>query len=162
MHENWQTANNPNWQKRRNITFLWKYYIVISDTMVGSFLDIFFLLLPVILSEFYVKPNRKIELQKKYKAEFVWGSSLFWLHALLSMSFFVAFFIYSFPFPKWRNCTMAHMVGILCDNIMSDSRKYESLLQFTTRWLASPRTWYYFRVCFSFSFSSCFLFWTSY
>ena len=30
-------------------------------------------------------------------------------------------------------------------------RKYENLLQFDTSWLASLRTWYYFRLCFSFS-----------
>ena len=114
--------------------------------MVGSFLNVFFLLLPVILSEFYGKPKRKDFQKGKIK--------FFWLHAHLSMSFFVAFFIYSFPLPKWHNCTMAHMTGILCDNIMSDSRKYKNLLQFNTSWLASLRTWYCFRVCFSFSCSS--------
>ena len=36
-----------------------KYYIVISDTLVGSFLDVFFLLLAVILSELREKPRKK-------------------------------------------------------------------------------------------------------
>ena len=36
-----------------------KFYIVISDTLVGSFFDELFLLLAVILSEFHEKPRRK-------------------------------------------------------------------------------------------------------
>ena len=35
-----------------------------------------------------------------------------------------------------------------------NGQKYENLLQFNTRWLASPRTWYSFRLCFSFSYSA--------
>ena len=34
-----------------------------------------------------------------------------------------------------------------------NSQKRENLLQFNTSWLASLRTWYYFRLCFIFSFS---------
>ena len=34
-----------------------KFYIVISDTLVGSFLDVFFLLLAVIVSELHEKPR---------------------------------------------------------------------------------------------------------
>ena len=39
--------------------FLCKYYIVISDALVGFFLDVLFLLLAVILSELHVKRRRK-------------------------------------------------------------------------------------------------------
>ena len=39
--------------------------------------------------------KKKIELRKKCIEEFVWETSLFWLQALLSMSFFVTFFFYS-------------------------------------------------------------------
>ena len=35
-----------------------------------------------------------------------------------------------------------------------NGQKYENLLQFNTNWLASLSTWYYFRLCFSFSCSS--------
>ena len=42
------------------------------------------------------------------------------------------------------------MGGILCDDIMGERSKYENLLKFNTGWLASLRTWYYFRLCFSF------------
>ena len=41
------------------IIFLCKYYRVISDTLVGSFLDAFFLLFTVILLELQEKPRRK-------------------------------------------------------------------------------------------------------
>ena len=54
----------------------------------------------------------KIELQKKFIEEFVWGKSLFWLHALLPMSFFVNFFAYSFvsstPILRMKNKFLLH------------------------------------------------------
>ena len=54
--------------------------------------DVFFLLLVVILSELHENPRRKdLSYRKKYLEEFLRGSSLFRLHALL-MSFFVALF----------------------------------------------------------------------
>ena len=39
--------------------FLCKFDVVISDTLVGSFLDVLFLLLALILSELHEKPRRK-------------------------------------------------------------------------------------------------------
>ena len=96
--------------------------------------------------------------RKKYIEESVWGTSLFWMHALLSMSLFVTFFVYCLPFSKWRISWMVHikisniaMGGILCDDIMSERSKIWKFLTFNTSWLASLRTWYYFRLCFSFS-----------
>ena len=50
--------NNPHWQSSGIIIFLCKYYIIISGTLVGSFLDVLFLLLVVIL-ELHEKPKRK-------------------------------------------------------------------------------------------------------
>ena len=50
--------NNPHWQSSGITLFLCKYYIVISDTLVRSFLDGLFLLLAVILSELHEKPRR--------------------------------------------------------------------------------------------------------
>ena len=45
----------------------------------------------------------------------------------------------------------------LCSVMISwvNGRKYENLLQFYFSWLPALRTWYYFRLCFSFS---CFVF----
>ena len=51
--------NNPHWKSSGILIFLCKYYIVISDALVGSFLDVFFLSLTVILSELHEKPRRK-------------------------------------------------------------------------------------------------------
>ena len=48
----------PHWQGGRIIIFLCKYYIVISDTPVGSFLNVLFLLLAVILSGLLEKTKR--------------------------------------------------------------------------------------------------------
>ena len=50
--------NKPHWQISGIIIFLCKHYIVTSDTLVGSFLDVLFLLLAVILSGLHEKPRR--------------------------------------------------------------------------------------------------------
>ena len=51
--------NKPHWQSREILIFLSKYCIVISNTLVGPFLDVLFVLLPVILSELHEKSRRK-------------------------------------------------------------------------------------------------------
>ena len=51
--------NNPHWQQSSGIIiFLSKYFIVTSNTIVSSFMDVLFLLLAVILSELDEKPRR--------------------------------------------------------------------------------------------------------
>ena len=94
-----KNINNPHWQRSGIINFFYKYYIVIGDTLAGFFLDVLFLLLAGILSELYEKltKNKDWITKKKYREEFVWVTSLLWLHAHLSMSFFITFFVY-FPF----------------------------------------------------------------
>ena len=120
--------NNPHWQSSAIIILLCKYYIVISDTLEVSFLDVRSLLLGVTLSELHEKPRRNKELQKKAHRRICSRTSFFWLHDLLSISFVVAFFVYSLPFHIWctvPTCWMAPMKihnivtdGILCDDIM--------------------------------------------
>ena len=51
--------NNPHWQSSGIIIFLCKYDTVILDILVGSLLDVLFLLLTGILSEFHEKQRRK-------------------------------------------------------------------------------------------------------
>ena len=51
--------NNPHWQSSATIIFLCKYYVVVSDTLVGSFLDVLFFLLAGILSELHGKRRSK-------------------------------------------------------------------------------------------------------
>ena len=75
-------VKNRHWQSNGIIVFLCKYYIVISNTLIGSFFYVFFLLLAALLLELHEKPRRKMYIDK-----FVSGTSLFWLYALLSMSF---------------------------------------------------------------------------
>ena len=43
--------NKTHWQSSGIIIILLKYYIDISDTLVGSFLDVLFLLMAIILSD---------------------------------------------------------------------------------------------------------------
>ena len=66
--------NNPHWQSSGIIIFLCKDYIVISNTLVSSFLEVLFLLLAVLLSELPVKPKTKkkrLSYRKKYIEQFV-------------------------------------------------------------------------------------------
>ena len=64
--------NNRHWQSRGSRIFLCKYYMVFSDILVGSFLDVLFLLLTGILSELNEKPRRKDWIREKtYVEEFV-------------------------------------------------------------------------------------------
>ena len=98
--------------KQLTFTKQWKYfcanisYIVTSDTLLASFWDVFFLTLALTFSEFHVNPRRKDSVpEKRYRI--CVSDETFWLHALLSMSFFVAVFVYSLPLPKWRAYSMA-------------------------------------------------------
>ena len=57
--------NNPLWKSREISIFLCKYYIVIPDTLVGSFLDVLLLWFAVILSELHEKPRKKDWVREK-------------------------------------------------------------------------------------------------
>ena len=59
-------TNNPHEQSSGILIYFCKYYIVISDTLVGFFLYVLFLMLAVILSELYEKPRRKDWATEKY------------------------------------------------------------------------------------------------
>ena len=48
----------PHWQSSGIIIFLCKYYIIISNTLIGSLFDVLFLFLAVVLSEFHKTPRR--------------------------------------------------------------------------------------------------------
>ena len=96
--------NNPHWQSSGILIFLRKFCIVISDTLVGSFLNVQFLLLAAILSELHEKPRRKDRVTEKSTSKnLCWGYHFF----DCTLSFlFVAFFVYSLPLPNWRSCGM--------------------------------------------------------
>ena len=70
--------NNPHWQSSEIEVFLCKYYIVISDTMVGSFLDVLFLLLAVKLAELsWENKKERMSYEKKYKENLCEGHQIF-------------------------------------------------------------------------------------
>ena len=104
------------------------------------------------LSGLHEKPirNKYWVTEKKYMEEIVRETSLFELHALLSVSLFVAFFVYPLPRSKGRIAEWPlykHSL-VFCDMIWVNGQKYENLLQFHFSWLASLRMWYYFGLCF--------------
>ena len=94
------------------------------------------------------KKEKRLSYRKKYKEEFAWETSIFWLHTLSTKSFFVAFFVYS-PFQ---------VTYLLYDHNKNTKYfygwysvwygKYEK-----TSWLASLRKWSYFKLFFSNSYS---------
>ena len=134
-----------------SMIFLCKYFLVISDTQVDSFLDVLFLLLAVILQSFMRNQEGKIEWQKKVHGRIcVKNKNITFLTVHPSFDVY-PFFVYSFPLPDWRTLGMAPikkysivMGGILCDDIMSTWSKIWNLLQFNTNRLASLKTWYFF------------------
>ena len=122
--------NNPHWQSIVISVFLRKYYIVISDTLEGAFLGVFFLLLAVILSELREKPKRKDWVtEKSTQKNLCEGYHFFWPHALLSMSFCCFLRVLHPPSQvtylqndPYKDKYFA-MGSILCDNITSKRLK---------------------------------------
>ena len=88
--------NSPHWQSSGILIFLCKYYVVISDALVNSFLGAVFLLLAVILSELYDKARRKD-----------WVKGYHFFDCTFScLCLFVAFFVYPLLVPNRRACGM--------------------------------------------------------
>ena len=85
-------VNNPYWQSS-GIIFLYKYYIVISDTLM-AFGCVFLVPRCNIIRASWETKNERLSYRKKYIVEFVSGTSLFWLRTLLLMLFLVVFFVY--------------------------------------------------------------------
>ena len=104
--------NNPLWQCSGILIFLCKYYIVVSDTLIGSSLDVLFLLLDVILSELIEKPRRKDWVTEKSTERNLCVGYHFFDCTLSFPCLFVAFFVYSLPLPKWRTCGMSNERGV--------------------------------------------------
>ena len=147
--------NNPHWQSNGNIIFLCKYYIVISDTLVGSFFYVLFFLLVVILPQVQVKPRRKDRVSEKiYRKICVKGINF--LTALPPFCAILCCFLRLLPSFSQMTYLLYGSYG-WCSVMISwvNGGKYENLLQFYFSWLPAIKTWYYFRLHFSFS---CFVF----
>ena len=126
--------NNSHQQSSGISVFLCKYYIVISDTLVGTFLDVLFFLLAVILSELHEKSKRKDWVTEKSTQKYLREGYHFFNCTLSILRFFAAFFIYSLSLPKWHTCGMAAvkthiLLWVEFCGIISwvNSRKYENL-----------------------------------
>ena len=131
--------NNPHWQSSGNIIFLCKYYIDISDALVGSFLDVLFLLLVVILPGFHMKPRRKDWVSEKiYRKICVRGIKL--LIALPPFYVILCCFLCLLPSPSQVTYLLNGPYG-WCSVMISwvNGRKYENLLQFYFSWLPALR-----------------------
>ena len=142
---------------------LCKYYIVISDTLVDSFLDEPFLSLAVILSELHKKPRRKDWVSKKSMWKNLCEGYHIFDYTLSFLCLFVAFFVFSLPIPKWHTCSMrAWPIALSLSLFLSLSLslslyiyiyiyingwKYENLLQFNT-----TRFFFYKQCFFQFNF----------
>ena len=119
--------NNPHWQSSGIFAqILYSYFRHTGRLFLGCAL--FVACCNTIRTSWETKKER-LSYRKKYIEVFVWGISLFWLHALHSMSF--CCFLCLLPLPSQvthlRNgCykdTYIAMSGILCDNIMSKQSK---------------------------------------
>ena len=100
----------------------------------------------------------KIKLQKEVYRRICVRNTTFFDYMLSFLCLFVAFFVYSLLLPKWRTCETAPMKiyrnamgGGLCDDIMSERSEVWKSPTINNSWLVSLKTWYYFRLCFSFS-----------
>ena len=89
--------NNLLWQSSGISLFLRKYYIVISDNLVGSFLNVFFFSLAVILSELREKLRKKDWVTGKGIQKNLCEGYYFCDFTLSFQCLFVAFFVYSLP-----------------------------------------------------------------
>ena len=117
---------NRHWQSSGILIFLCKYYIVLSDAVVGFFLDVVFLLLAVILLELHEKPRRKDWVTKKV-------TFVDWTLSFLCI-FVASFFVYSLHITKRSTCAMAAakihiLLWMVYCVIISwvNGRKYEDL-----------------------------------
>ena len=117
-----------------------KYYLVTSVTVVGSFFNVLFLLLAVMLSKLYEEPRRKDWVTKKstYKT-LCEGYTLFWLHAFPSMFFYCflpllppASLVTHFRNGPYEDIYCYGWYSVWCDDIMNERSKIWKSLQFNT------------------------------
>ena len=125
-----------------SMIFPCKYFLVISDTQVDSFLDVLFLLLAVILPELHEKPRGKDWITEKS----TWKNLCKEYHFFDCTPFIRCLCFLRLLLPPSQLSTFG-MVPIKIYSIAL----YENLLQFNTSWLTSLKTWHFFRLCFSFS-----------
>ena len=126
------------WNYNIFVQMLYRYFIYNGKIFFGC--AVFVACCNIIRALWETKKEERLSCTKKYKEEFLWGTSLFWMHTLPTMSFLIAFLVYScwMTLMKMHNISMG---GILCD-----IENMKNFLQFNNSWLASLRTWSYFRL----------------
>ena len=124
--------------KQPTLTKQWKYffanisYVVIPDTLVASFLDVFFLTLALIFSEFHVNPWRKDSVSEK-RIVFVWVTFL-----TSRPPFYVILCCCLRLLPSPSQVTYLLNGSMVMFYVMIswvNGRKYENLLQFIIQYI---------------------------
>ena len=136
--------------KQPTLTKQWKYffanisYIVISDTLVASFLDVFVLTLGLIFSEFHVNLGSKDSVFEKRNRICVCDETF--LTARPPFYVILCCCLRLLPSPCFPSDVLTQWLygDVLCDDIMSKRSKI-------WKSLAIYYSIYYFRLCFSFS-----------
>ena len=110
--------SNAYWQSDKNITILCIYLIVISDTQICSWMC-FLLAHCIIIRASWETKKKRLSYRKKYIEEFVWETSLFWLHTLVIFCRFFFFLSTPFPYPsdvlaEWQFWIHSNFVEICC------------------------------------------------
>ena len=130
-----------------------KYYIVISGALIGSSLDVLFLLLAIVLSEPHEKPRRNND---RVTEKIHW----IFLIARHPFSIILCCCLNLLPPPSQVTYLLNDpytdtLLGVAFFVMISwvDGWKYENILQYNISFLVFLGTWYYFRLCFSFSYS---------
>ena len=122
---------NPHWQNSEIMIFFCKYDVVISDILVGSFLDVLYFFLTVILSELHETPRRKERVTEKVYRR-ICARDITFLTALPSLLFFNFLLLSLFSLPPCHMTNLLNnpmkihynaMVSILRDDTMSEQSK---------------------------------------
>ena len=122
---------NPHWQNSEIMIFFCKYDVVISDILVGSFLDVLYFFLTVILSELHETPRRKERVTEKVYRR-ICARGITFLTALPSLLFFNFLLLSLFSLPPCHMTNLPNnpmkihynaMVSILRDDTISEQSK---------------------------------------
>ena len=91
-----QTTLTKEWNYNIFVQMLYSYFMYTGKLFLGC--PVFVACCNIIRALWETKKKERLSCRKKCKEEFAWGTSLFWLHTLTTMSFFCCFFcLLSFP-----------------------------------------------------------------
>ena len=126
--------------KQPTLTKQWKYfcanisYIVISDTLAASFLDVLFLMLALIFSEFHVNQRRKDSVSEKRNRICVSDESF--LTARPPFCVILCCCLRRLPSPSQVTYLLSGCMVMFCMMISwIIGQKYENLLQFIIQYI---------------------------